>query len=47
MRDANINTPYRKAAFLATLVHESRLEYNIRGSATSTTDRPVSTSAST
>ncbi|WP_328992954.1 glycoside hydrolase family 19 [Kribbella sp. NBC_01245] len=30
MRDANINTPYRKAAFLATLVHESRLEYNIR-----------------
>lgn len=30
MRDAQINTPYRKAAFLATLVHESRLEYNIR-----------------
>lgn len=30
MRDANINTAYRKAAFLATLVHESRLEYNIR-----------------
>jgi putative chitinase len=30
MRDADINTPYRKAAFLATLVHESRLEYNIR-----------------
>ena len=30
MRDANINTSYRKAAFLATLVHESRLEYNIR-----------------
>ncbi|WP_328325302.1 glycoside hydrolase family 19 [Kribbella sp. NBC_00382] len=30
MRDANINTPRRKAAFLATLVHESRLEYNIR-----------------
>ncbi|WBQ08016.1 glycoside hydrolase family 19 protein [Kribbella sp. CA-293567] len=30
MRDAAINTPYRKAAFLATLVHESRLEYNIR-----------------
>ncbi|MEU4192259.1 glycoside hydrolase family 19 protein [Kribbella sp. NPDC026611] len=30
MRDANINTPYRQAAFLATLVHESRLEYNIR-----------------
>jgi putative chitinase len=30
MRDANINTPYRKAAFLATLVHESGLEYNIR-----------------
>ncbi|TDU83455.1 putative chitinase [Kribbella voronezhensis] len=30
MRDANITTPYRKAAFLATLVHESRLEYNIR-----------------
>ncbi len=26
MRDANINTVYRKAAFLATLVHESRLE---------------------
>ncbi|MET7280204.1 glycoside hydrolase family 19 protein [Kribbella sp. NPDC005582] len=30
MRDAQINTVYRKAAFLATLVHESRLEYNIR-----------------
>lgn len=30
MRDAQINTPRRKAAFLATLVHESRLEYNIR-----------------
>ncbi|MFF0345685.1 glycoside hydrolase family 19 protein [Kribbella sp. NPDC004875] len=30
MRDGGINTPYRKAAFLATLVHESRLEYNIR-----------------
>ncbi|MFD7161653.1 glycoside hydrolase family 19 protein [Kribbella sp. NPDC059898] len=30
MKDAQINTPYRKAAFLATLVHESRLEYNIR-----------------
>ncbi|TDD61160.1 glycoside hydrolase family 19 [Kribbella antibiotica] len=30
MRDAGINTVYRKAAFLATLVHESRLEYNIR-----------------
>jgi putative chitinase len=30
MRDAGINTAYRKAAFLATLVHESRLEYNIR-----------------
>ena len=30
MRDAQVNTPYRKAAFLATLVHESRLEYNIR-----------------
>ncbi|GAA0626940.1 glycoside hydrolase family 19 [Kribbella sandramycini] len=30
MRDANINTARRKAAFLATLVHESRLEYNIR-----------------
>ena len=30
MRDANINTPYRKAAFLATLVHELLLEYNIR-----------------
>lgn len=30
MADAQINTPRRKAAFLATLVHESRLEYNIR-----------------
>ncbi|GAA0626933.1 glycoside hydrolase family 19 [Kribbella sandramycini] len=30
MREAQINTPYRKAAFLATLVHESRLEYDIR-----------------
>ncbi|TWD84871.1 putative chitinase [Kribbella amoyensis] len=30
MRDAQINTPRRQAAFLATLVHESRLEYNIR-----------------
>ncbi len=30
MRQALINTPYRQAAFLATLVHESRLEYNIR-----------------
>ncbi|MFB6721393.1 glycoside hydrolase family 19 protein [Kribbella sp. NPDC056345] len=30
MRDAQVNTVYRKAAFLATLVHESRLEYNIR-----------------
>ncbi|GAB3954314.1 hypothetical protein GCM10029976_096350 [Kribbella albertanoniae] len=30
MRGAEINTVYRQAAFLATLVHESRLEYNIR-----------------
>jgi putative chitinase len=30
MRDGGVNTPYRKAAWLATLVHESRLEYNIR-----------------
>ncbi|MFF1820073.1 glycoside hydrolase family 19 protein [Kribbella sp. NPDC058245] len=37
MRDANINTPYRRAAFLTTLAHESRLEYNIhQGGDTST-----------
>lgn len=30
MRAAQITTPYRVAAFLATLAHESRFEYNIR-----------------
>lgn len=30
MADAQINTPYRKAAFLATLAHESAFEYNVK-----------------
>lgn len=30
MADAEINTDYRKAAFLATIAHESTFEYNIR-----------------
>lgn len=30
MKDAQIDNAYRKAAFLATIAHESRFEYNIR-----------------